>query len=83
MDDPATTELRKRVIASKPLLKAIYDEWYSKLAAELPQGRGSVLELGSGAGYCDDYIPGLITSEFLHCPSVHLRLDAQHLPFRD
>ena len=83
LDDPATTELRKRVIASKPLLKAIYDEWYSKLAAELPPGSGSVLELGSGAGYCDNYIPGLITSEFLHCPSVHLQLDAQHLPFRE
>jgi len=26
LDDPATTELRKQVIASKPLLKAIYDE---------------------------------------------------------
>lgn len=81
LDDPATTELRKKVISSKPLLKAIYDEWYSTLAAGLPQGNGPVLELGSGAGYCDRYIPGLITSEFLHCASVQLRLDAQHMPF--
>lgn len=81
LDDPATTGVRKRVIASKPLLKAIYDEWYGMLAAALPAGTGPVLELGSGAGYCDRYIPGLITSEFLHCPSVQLRLDAQNLPF--
>jgi len=36
IDDPATTELRKQIIASKPFLKAIYDEWYRTLADELP-----------------------------------------------
>lgn len=81
LDDPAVTELRKQVISSKPLLKAIYDEWYAMLAAGLPAGSGPVLELGSGAGYCDRYIPGLITSELLYCPSVQLGLDAQHMPF--
>jgi SAM-dependent methyltransferase len=83
LDDPATTALRKQVISSKPLLKAIYDEWYAILAAELPPGSGPVLELGSGAGYCDRFIPGLITSEVLYCPSVQLGLDAQHMPFGD
>jgi SAM-dependent methyltransferase len=81
LDDPAVTELRKQVISTKPLLKAIYDEWYAMLAAGLPAGSGPVLELGSGAGYCDHYIPGLITSELLYCPSVQLGLDAQHMPF--
>jgi SAM-dependent methyltransferase len=81
LDDPATTEVRKQIISSKPLLKAIYDEWYTMLAANLPAGEGPVLELGSGAGYCDRYIPGLITSELLYCPSIQLRLDAQHMPF--
>jgi SAM-dependent methyltransferase len=83
LDDPATTRLRKQVIFSKPLLKAIYDEWYGILAEELPAGEGPVLELGSGAGYCEQFIPGLITSELLYCPSVQLRLDAQRLPFED
>jgi len=81
LDDPAVTELRKQVISTKPLLKAIYDQWYAMLAAGLPAGSGPVLELGSGAGYCDRYIPGLITSELLYCPSVQLGLDAQHMPF--
>lgn len=83
LDDPAVTELRKQVISTKPLLKAIYDEWYAMLAAGLPAGSGPVLELGSGAGYCDRFIPGLITSELLYCPSVQLGLDAQHMPFAD
>jgi len=53
------------------------------LAAELPSGPGAVLELGSGAGYCDRYIPGLIRSEVFCCPSVQLVLDGRQIPFRD
>jgi len=39
-DDPKTTELRKQIIQSKPFLKAIYEEWYERLAAEVPRGTG-------------------------------------------
>jgi SAM-dependent methyltransferase len=83
IDDPATTALRKQIISSKPFLKAIYDEWYASLAAEVPEGREGVLELGSGAGFCDEYISGLITSEVFHCSTVQMAVDAQQLPFRD
>lgn len=80
VDDPATTELRKQIIVSKPFLRAIYNEWYSLLAQELPQGAGQVLELGSGAGYCERFIPGLLTSEIRPCAGVRLVCDAQQLP---
>jgi SAM-dependent methyltransferase len=83
IDDPATTELRRQIISSKPFLKAIYDEWYSLLAQELPAEDGDVLELGSGAGFCDRYIKGLITSEVFPSPSVQLVVDGGHIPFED
>jgi SAM-dependent methyltransferase len=83
IDDPATTELRKQIILSKPFLRAIYDEWYGMLVAGLPAEGGEVLELGSGAGYCDRFIPRLITSEVFPCRAVRLVADAQRLPFRD
>jgi SAM-dependent methyltransferase len=83
LDDPATTELRKRIIASKPFLKSIYDEWYTILAEHLPAGDGDVLELGSGAGHCARFIPGLITSDVFPCPGVQLVADARHMPFPD
>lgn len=83
LDDPATTERRRRIILSKPFLKAVYNEWYGILASELPPGEGAVLELGSGAGYCDRFIPGLITSELFYCPTVQLVVDGQQIPFRD
>jgi len=67
-DDPKTTDLRKQIIQSKPFLKAIYEEWYERLAAEVPRGTGGVLELGSGAGFRElhpriDYFGSLLLSE--------------------
>ena len=83
LDDPATTALRKRIIASKPFLKAIYDEWYTMLASQVPTGEGAALEIGSGAGFCLEYIPDLITSEILPVAEVRIALDAQRMPFAD
>jgi SAM-dependent methyltransferase len=83
LDDPTTTEVRKQIIASKPFLKAIYDEWYGLLAAHLPAIEGEVLELGSGAGYCERFIPNLITSEVFPCSGVRLIADARQMPFPD
>jgi SAM-dependent methyltransferase len=81
LDDPATTHLRRQIIASKPFLRAIYDEWYSQLAAALPPGEGDILELGSGAGHCAQFIPGLVTSEVFPCPGVQMVVNATQLPF--
>ncbi|HLZ51279.1 MAG TPA: methyltransferase domain-containing protein [Candidatus Acidoferrum sp.] len=82
-DDPKTTELRKQIIQSKPFLKAIYEEWYERLAAEVPRGTGGVLELGSGAGFLSRYIPGLITSEVFPCSNVSVILNAQNMPMEN
>jgi SAM-dependent methyltransferase len=81
LDDPATTRLRGQIIASKPFLRAIYGEWYSLLASALPPVKGDVLELGSGGGYCAEFIPGLITSEVFPCAGVETVVDAAQLPF--
>ena len=81
LDDPQTSAIRKRIIASKPFLKAIYDEWYTMLAANLPAEHGRALEIGSGAGHCSQFVPDLITSEVFPCPGVRIVLDARQLPF--
>ena len=83
VDDPATTVLRRQIISSKPFLKAIYDEWYQMLVSHLPEVPGCVLELGSGAGYLNHFIPGLIASEVFFIPGISLVTDGRQLPFRD
>jgi len=83
IDDPKTTYLRKEILREKRFLRKIYKEWYRVITEALPEGEGPVLELGSGAGFLSDFIPGLITSEVFQCRNVKLILDGQHLPFGD
>ena len=68
IDDPRTTQLRLRIVRSKRFLRKIYEEWYRDIVAALPPCDGQVLELGSGAGFLSEFIPGLITSEIFKTP---------------
>lgn len=81
IDDPQTTQLRWQIIQEKGFLRQIYQEWYTEIAMALPQGQGAVLELGSGAGFLSDFVPGLIASEVFYWPGVHAVLDGLQLPF--
>jgi SAM-dependent methyltransferase len=81
-DDPATLSITKRIIREKSFLIQIYQKWYKTIAATLPPGNGPVLELGSGAGFLQDYIPDLITSDLLATPDLTIVMDGQVLPIR-
>lgn len=83
LDDPNTTAQRIEIIRSKPFLRQIYHEWYSRLAESIPDAAsgGDVVELGSGAGFLREYIPDLITSDVFHVPGVDRVIDAGALPF--
>ncbi|HKI06214.1 MAG TPA: class I SAM-dependent methyltransferase [Thermoanaerobaculia bacterium] len=85
IDDPRTTALRREILLGKPFLRRIYDEWYGAIARALPAGDGPVLELGSGAGFLDGFVPRLVRSEvFLTpAPGIDAVLDGLVLPFRD
>jgi SAM-dependent methyltransferase len=83
LDDPRTTELRRVIIQDKPFLRRIYADWYSAIRTAVPPGRGCVLELGSGGGFLEQYLPGLITSDLLPTRNVQLVADGTRLPIRD
>lgn len=80
LDDPRTTALRRAIIAEKPFLREIYAEWYAGIAAALPAGPGAVLELGSGAGFLADLVPGLLTTDIIACPGLDAVADGHRLP---
>lgn len=82
-DSPDAIAGFRQIIRSKGYLQKIYHEWYQLIVTSLPSGSGRVLELGSGAGFLMDYIPDLITSDFLRIPDVSLALDAHEMPFAD
>lgn len=83
IDSPDTTRLRREIVAQKPFLRRIYEEWYRGIAAALPAGRGEILELGTGAGFLKDFVPELITSDVFPIEGVDRIIDAGRLPFDD
>jgi SAM-dependent methyltransferase len=81
LDDPATTTARREIIRSKPFLQDIYKDWYGAIVQAVPDGQGRVLELGSGAGFFNECLPGSIASDILPVPHLDVILDAGSLPF--
>ena len=81
IDAPGTTALRQRIIREKGLLHQIYVEWYDAIAATIPTGDGSVVELGTGGGFMRERLPDLVTSERFLCPGIRVVLDGMRLPF--
>jgi SAM-dependent methyltransferase len=82
VDDPRTTLLRREIVQNKVFLNKIYREWYARLTLDVPPD-ARFLELGSGAGFLREFLPGLITSEVFATPGVDRIVDARQLPFMD
>lgn len=81
LDDPRLTKRRKDVIAEKPFLQLIYQDWYTRISSVLPGGMHPVLEIGSGAAPAKMTLPDLITSDLFPFPWVSLAANAEKLPF--
>jgi hypothetical protein len=83
VDDPQTTMLRRSIIAGKPSLRGIYQDWYQGILRHLPDGTQGVLELGSGGGFLKATQPTLITSDVLRITDIDVVADAERLPFAE
>lgn len=83
MDDPSTTQTRKALIRQKKFLERIYREWYELIAGQLGEISTPILELGSGAGFLEEFIPTLIKTEIFHLPGMDIILDGTHIPFKN
>ena len=82
LDDPHSTILRRRILSQKKFLREIYKEWYRFIVKNLPHTSGEVLELGSGAGFLQEYLPHVITSDVLKVTDLSVVLDACDIPFQ-
>lgn len=83
IDDPQTTLLRREIIRDKGFLRQLYAEWYARIAAELPPPSvGPALEIGAGAGFMKDFVPGLVVSEVFLLPGIDVVLSGVRLPLR-
>ena len=84
IDSPDRTFQHSQIIRQKSFLNQVYADWYLELFKGLPdKPLGPVVELGSGGGFCKDFIPGVITTEILPVVGVDVLLDGQCLPFKE
>ena len=83
IDDPKMIPLRRRIIQEKTFLKRIYQSWYQKIIQAIPEGNKPIVEVGSGAGFLNESIPHLITSEVFWIVNVDLIFNAMQLPFEN
>jgi SAM-dependent methyltransferase len=83
VDDPQTTELRKELIHQKKFLEQIYIDWYGLIQMETSANTGTILEIGSGAGFLNQYIKKIIKTEIFYLSKMDVILDAACMPFMD
>jgi SAM-dependent methyltransferase len=85
LDSPDTATIHQRIIQSKPFLKRLYVEFYQEFKKRFPQDRPvrCVVEIGSGAGFIKEVLPGVITSDLFPAPWVDQAFSAEKMPFED
>ncbi|MEB3189646.1 MAG: class I SAM-dependent methyltransferase [Snowella sp.] len=71
----------KIIWEKKPILRTLYNYWYTKMAAQL--AHGDTLELGGGSGNFKEFAPNVISSDVVPLPWIDIVADAQNLPFKE
>ncbi len=64
----------------KPVLRAIYGEWYEEILSWL--GPGPTVELGGGSGNLKEFAPQVISTDLVRLPWLNAVLDGQAMPFQ-
>ena len=63
----------------KPVLKAIYQDFYDRIVSHATSG--TTLEIGGGTGNLKEYLPHVISTDIIASPWLDCVCDAQTLPF--
>ncbi len=65
----------------KPVLRAIYADFYQRILTACRPGRS--LEIGGGFGNLKEYASNVVSTDLVPGPGLDASADAQALPFRD
>lgn len=76
-----TLSEHRAIWLSKPVLRAVYEDCYRRVAAECVSGR--TLEIGGGIGNLKAFLPGIVSVDIQQAPWLDVVADAHQLPFAD
>jgi SAM-dependent methyltransferase len=80
----ARFEDHRRAWDANPALRALYADWYGRVASALPApSLGPRVELGSGPGFARQFIPDLELTDLVKAPWHDRELSAEALPYGD
>ncbi|HYB11397.1 MAG TPA: methyltransferase domain-containing protein [Alphaproteobacteria bacterium] len=77
-----TLERHRALWQTKPVLRAVYEDCYQRIAAACASG-GRTLEIGGGTGNLKAYLPAFLSADIQFAPWLDLVSDAHRLPFAD
>lgn len=82
LDDCSLTLLHKQILQEKKFLRKVYKSFYRDLISHIPNHEtGTLIELGSGAGFIKQIYPNVQTSDVLDLPDIDRIFDATKMPF--
>lgn len=77
-------EEHRRAWDRNPALRALYADWYGRVASALPlPALGPRVELGSGPGFARLFIPDLELTDVVRAPWHDREIDGTQLPYAD
>jgi SAM-dependent methyltransferase len=77
-------ERHRRTWAENPALRALYAEWYGRIADALPSpAAGPRVEIGSGPGFARNFVSDLELTDLVRAPWHDREVSADALPYRD
>ena len=80
----ARFEAHRRAWDENAALRALYADWYGRIAAALPPAAlGPRVELGSGPGFARTFIPDLQLTDIVQAPWHDREVSAEALPFAE
>jgi SAM-dependent methyltransferase len=83
LDDPRLTARRGETLARKKFLRRVYADWYRLINHYAGGINGIKVELGSGPGFLQEEMSGIIKSDILLVPRIQIVLDGAACPFAD
>jgi SAM-dependent methyltransferase len=79
-DNHLSVQSRRQALLAKPLLRRVYEDWYSQISAAIPDVSGYLVEVGSGGGLLQNILPDLIVTDVIAYTGLDVCAKAENLP---